>query len=280
MGEFADKYGPWALVVGASDGVGSLFAERLARQGVNVVLVARREHVLEAVAAGIRECTSAVTRTFAVDLTGPGAAQAIIEVTADLEVGMLVYCAGGDPNYQPFLANPVSEAEALLQRNCLVLLRLAHHYAAPMVERQRGGIVVFSSGAALAGGPNMVAYSATKAFDMVFAEALWTELHDKGVDVLGLILGKTDTPSLRQLEYSRGQIASMNDVPMSAGSAEQVVDEAFENLGKGPTYYAGDDVRMAAEIFKTMSRNEAVQLIMQASAAIMGSSEGDSAGDR
>ncbi len=273
MGEFVDKYGPWALVVGASDGLGALFAERLARDGVDVVLVARRKQLLDEVSAGIGERTAAATRTLAVDLTEPDAAQKIIDATADLEIGMLVYCAGGDPNYEPFLANPVSVSEALLQRNCLVLLRLAHHYAAPMVNRQRGGIVVFSSGAALAGGPNMVAYGATKAFDMVFAEALWTELHDKGIDVLGLILGKTDTPSLRLLEHSRGQIASMDDVPPGAGSAEQVVNEAFENLHNGPTYYAGDDVRMAAEVFKTMSRNEAVRLIMQASAAVMGTGE-------
>lgn len=273
MSGLADKYGPWALVVGASDGLGALFAERLARDGVDVVLVARRKQLLDEVSAGIVERTAAATRTLAVDLTEPDAAQKIIDATADLEIGMLVYCAGGDPNYEPFLANPVSVSEALLQRNCLVLLRLAHHYAAPMVNRQRGGIVVFSSGAALAGGPNMVAYGATKAFDMVFAEALWTELHDKGIDVLGLILGKTDTPSLRLLEHSRGQIASMDDVPPGAGSPEQVVNEAFENLANGPTYYAGDDVRMAAEVFKAMSRNEAVRLIMQASAAVMGTGE-------
>jgi uncharacterized protein len=271
MGEFADKYGPWALVVGASDGAGSLFAQGIAQRGVNVALVARRQHLLDEVARHIGERTGAQTRTLAVDLTVATAAAEIIDATADVEVGMLVYCAGGDPNYQPFLANPVSAAEALLQRNCLVLMRLSHHFAGLMVQRGRGGIVVFSSGAALVGGPNMVAYGATKAFDMVFAEGLWTELHDKGVDVLGLILGKTDTPSLRQLEYSRGRIASMEEVPTGACSAEQVVNQAFDNLSKGPTYYAGEDVRMAAEVLKALPRNEAVELIMRASAAVMGS---------
>lgn len=213
MSDFADKYGPWALVVGASDGCGALFAERLAREGLHVVLVARREHVLQEVAAGIAERTGAATKTLAVDLTDSDAAQTIIDATADLEIGMLVYCAGADPNYQPFLSNPVSVAEALVLRNCLVMMRLCHHYAGMMVDRGRGGIVNFSSGAALAGGPNMVAYGATKAFDMVFTEALWAELHDKGIDVLCLLLGKTDTPALRQLEHSRGQIASLDDIP-------------------------------------------------------------------
>jgi len=273
MTDIAEKYGPWALVVGASDGVGALFAERLADEGVNVALVTRRQHVLDGVAKGIRQHTSAETRTFAIDLTDPNASQQIIEATDDLEVGMLVYCAGGDPNYQPFLANPVSAAEDLLQRNCLVLMRLCHHFAGPMVERKRGGIVNFTSGAALAGGRNMVAYGGTKAFDMVFTEGLWVELHDKGVDVLGLVLGMTDTPALRKLEFERGRLASLDEVPEGAVPAASVVEEAFANLGNGPTIATGDDTRMAFELFKSMSRNEVVRLIMQMSTEVMGTDE-------
>ncbi|KUI00536.1 short-chain dehydrogenase [Mycolicibacterium acapulense] len=269
----AQKYGPWALLVGASDGVGALFADRLAGEGVNVVLVARRQNLLDEVAAGIRERTNAETRTFAVDLLDPDASQRIIEATDDLEIGMLVYCAGGDPNYQPFLANPVSAAEDLLQRNCLVLMRLCHHFAGQMVERHRGGIVNFTSGAALAGGRNMVAYGGTKAFDMVFTEGLWAELHDKGVDVLGLVLGMTDTPALRKLEFERGRLASVDEVPEGAVTAASVVDEAFANLGSGPTIATGDDVRMAFELFKSMSRSEVVRLIMQMSTEVMGTDD-------
>ncbi|WP_068178578.1 SDR family NAD(P)-dependent oxidoreductase [Mycobacterium sp. UM_CSW] len=271
MGDIAQRYGPWAVIVGASDGCGALFAERLAQEGVNVALVARRQHLLDAVAEAIHERTGAETRTLAIDLTEADASQSIIDATADLEVGMLVYCAGGDPNYQPFLANPVSAAEALLQRNCLVLMRLCHHFAGLMVERGRGGIVNFTSGAALAGGRNMVAYGGTKAFDMVFTEGLWAELHDKGVDVLGLVLGMTDTPALRQLEFERGRLKSVDEVPPGAVTAASVVNEAFANLGNGPTIATGDDVRMASELFKSMSRNEVVRLIMQASAEVMGS---------
>ncbi|BBZ70936.1 short-chain dehydrogenase [Mycobacterium paraseoulense] len=259
------------MIVGASDGCGALFAERLAQEGVNVALVARRQRVLDTVAEAIHERTGVKTRTLAIDLTEPDAAQSIIDATADLEVGMLVYCAGGDPNYQPFLANPVSTAEALLQRNCLVLMRLCHHFSGLMVERGRGGIVNFTSGAALAGGRNMVAYGGTKAFDMVFTEGLWAELHDKGVDVLGLVLGMTDTPALRQLEFERGRLNSVDEVPQGAVTAASVVDEAFANLGNGPTIATGDDVRMAFELFKSMTRNEVVRMIMQVSAEVMGS---------
>lgn len=267
---FATKYGPWALVAGASDGVGAAFARGLAERGINVVLIARRQAVLDEVAAQIERDTAASTRTLAIDLVEPGAAAAVAAATSDLEVGLLVYCAGADPNFEPFLANPVEAAEAMVQRNCMVPMQLCHHFAAGMVERRRGGIVLFGSGAGLAGGANMVAYGASKAFDMVFAEALWAELHDKGVDVLGLILGKTDTPALRQLEHSRGQIGSLGEVPPGAAAVADVIAEAFENLGNGPTLMVGDMMRAAEQMLASLTRNQAVELFAQAAAAAMG----------
>ena len=268
---FATNYGPWALVAGASDGLGAAFAAGLAERGVNVVLLARRQAVLDQVAAEIESRTSAQTRTLAIDLAQPDAAAAIAEATSDLEIGFLVYCAGADPNYRPFLANPIEAAEAMVQRNCMVPMQLCHRFAPAMVERGSGGIVIFGSGAGLAGGPNMVAYGASKAFDMVFAEALWAELHDKGVDVLGLILGKTNTPALRQLEHSRGQISSPDDVPLGSAAVDGVIAEAFENLTNGPTWMVGEDMRAAAQLMASLTRNQMVELFTQAAAAAMGS---------
>jgi uncharacterized protein len=130
---------------------------------------------------------------------------------------------------------------------------------------------LFGSGAGLAGGPNMVAYGATKAFDMVFTEALWSELHDKGVDVLGLILGKTNTPALWRLEHSRGHLSSEDTAPPDADSVDQVIAEAFENLSNGPTLMVGEMMRAVAPMLASLSRNEAVRLMTQAQAAAMGS---------
>jgi short-subunit dehydrogenase len=268
---FADKYGPWAVVAGASDGVGAAFAERIAENGVNVVLLARRQSVLDEVAAGIRERTGVETRTLAIDLTEPSAVTVIGEATADLDVGFIVYCAGADPVFKPFLSQPVEAAEAMVQRNCVAPMRLCHHFAPAMVARGRGGIVIFGSGAGLAGGPNMVAYGASKAFDMVFAEALWAELHDTGVDVLGLILGKTDTPALRALEHSRGQIASVEETPPGAVPVADVVGEAFDNLANGPTWIVGEDLRAATQMMGSITRSEAVRFIVEASRTAMGS---------
>ncbi|ORW09995.1 SDR family NAD(P)-dependent oxidoreductase [Mycobacterium kyorinense] len=266
---FAAKYGPWALVAGASDGVGAAFAEGLAERGLNVVLVARRQAVLDEVAASISRA-GVETRTLAVDLAKPDVASAIVAATKDLDVGFLAYCAGADPHFEPFLTQPIAAAEAMVQRNCMAPIQLCHHFAPAMVQRGSGGIVIFSSGAGFVGGPNMVAYGATKAFDMVFAEALWSELHDKGIDVLGLVLGKTDTPALRRLEHSRGQLSSEDEAPAGAATVDEVISEAFANLTNGPTWMVGDQMRAAARIFGSMTRNEAVRLMMQASAAAMG----------
>jgi uncharacterized protein len=267
---FAAKYGPWALVAGASDGLGAAFAAGLADRGLNVALLARRQAVLDRVAAEINSRSSVETRTLAIDLAEPGAAAAIAAATGDLKIGFLVYCAGADPNFKPFLATPIEAAEAMVQRNCVVPMQLCRHFAPAMVDRGRGGIVIFGSGAGLAGGPNMVAYGASKAFDMVFAEALWAELHDKGVDVLGLILGKTNTPALRQLEHSRGQIGSPDDMPPGAAAVDDVIAEAFENLTNGPTWMVGEDMRAALQMMASLTRNQLVELMKQASAAAMG----------
>lgn len=257
---FATKYGPWALVAGASDGVGAAFAEAVARSGINVVLLARRQAVLDQVAAEIESRTSAQTRTLAVDLAAPNAVEAIITATADLEIGMLVYCAGADADIMPFLDNTITAAELMVQRNCVVPIQLTHHYGQSMVQRGRGGIMILSSGAAFAGMPNMASYCATKAFDMIFSESLWCELKDKGVDALGVVLGETDTPSLRRAREARGLAGPDEPVPGSA-SPDEVVTAALAHLGRGPTCMAGKQVRRGARLIFPIPRGLLVRLM-------------------
>lgn len=266
---FADRYGAWAVVAGASEGVGSLFAREIASRGVNVVLLARRQAVLDEVASAIRAESGVATRAVAVDLAAPDAMAHVRDATADLEVGLLVYCAGADPSYQPLLANPVETATMMVQRNCTVPLQMCHRFAGPMVERGRGGIVILGSAAGFVGAPNMVAYAASKAFDMVLAEALWAELHEQGVDVLGLILGETDTPALRRLRRRLGHHDDPDAPLASAATPQQVVAEALENLASGPTWIVGESLRRAMRYVGSLSRGEAVQLMIQASAATM-----------
>ena len=149
-------------------------------------------------------------------------------------------------------------------------MRLCHHFAAPMQERGRGGIVMLSSGAGLVGGRNMVAYGASKAFDMVMAEALWAELHGSGVDVLGVVLGVTDTPALRRTLVRRGQLADLDAPIPGAATAEGVVAEALANLSNGPTCFATEDVREGVKHLGAMSRNDAARLMLELDGGVMG----------
>jgi short-subunit dehydrogenase len=269
---FADRYGPWALIAGASEGVGATYARAMAERGLNVVLLARRQTVLDELADTIRADTGVETRVVAVDLATDQAIPTILDATVGLDIGMLMYCAGADPIYQPFLANSVDVALDLVQRNCVVPMQLCHHFAGAMAARGSGGIVLVSSGAGLAGGRNMVAYSATKAFDMVMAEALWAELHDKGVDVLGLVLSVTDTPALRRLLAKRGVLASADDASPIPGATtpDDTVAEAIANLANGPTWFVGEGFREGAQMMRSMDRNDVVKAMMQMSGGIMG----------
>jgi short-subunit dehydrogenase len=262
---FANRYGPWALVAGASEGVGAAYARAMAERGLSVVLLARRQGALDEVAADIQAETGVDARAVAVDLSGPDAMAAIEAATAGLEIGMVLYNAGGDPNYERFLASPVEAALAMVHRNCITSMQLCHRFAAPMAARGKGAIVLVSSGGGLYGAPNMVAYAATKAFDMVMAEALWAELHDQGVDVLALVLGATDTPALRRLLARRGNLAGPDDQTPIPGAATpgEVVAEAIANLSNGPTWFVTEQLRDGSRRLGAMPRSDAVKALLQ-----------------
>ena len=196
----------------------------------------------------------------------------VIDATgAILNVGFFVYCAGADPNFGRFLDAPVEDAEALVRRNCLAPIQLSHHFARPMVRQGMGAIVLVSSGAALVGMRRMVAYGASKAFDLVMGEALWAELHEEGVDVLSLVLGVTDTPALRRLLTERGNLASPDDLTPIPGatSAEDVVEEALANLSNGPTHFIGETLREGSKVLGGMARSDAARIMLETGAGVM-----------
>lgn len=266
---FVESYGPWAVVAGASEGVGATFTAAVAQEGVNVVLLSRRQGVLDEVAAVIRAESGVEARAVAVDLSAPSAMETVADATSDVDVGLLTYCAGADPNYQPFLANPVEVATAMVHRNCTVPVQMCHHFAGPMAARRRGGIIVLSSGAAFVGAPNMVIYGGSKAFDVVFTEALWAELHPQGVDVLSLVLGETDTPALRRIRVERGFADDPNAPLPGVATVDQVVEDALAHLAHGPSWIVGEQTRAGLQMLGGLPRNEAVGLMMKAAAATM-----------
>jgi len=264
------QYGPWAFVAGASEGVGRAFADTLAGYGLNVVLLARRENVLSEVAGEIERQHGVRTRVLAIDLSAPDASSQVMAKVSDLEIGFFVYCAGSDANYKHFLAAPLEAAESMVQRNCIIPMQLCHHLCGAMVQRQRGAVVIIGSGAGFSGATNMVAYSASKAFDMVFAEALWCELKPRGVDVLGLILGETDTPALRRLRFERGLSSRVDEPVKGAESPQDVVNDAMAHLTKGPIRLANRTMRWGLKFIYPISRNFIVPLMAKASEKVMG----------
>ena len=269
--DFKQNYGPWALILGASEGVGSAFVEALAAQGLNIVLVSRRQSTMEDVAASVGNQFGVDTRVLALDLFVADAMQTLEAATADIEIGFVVSCAGGDTEFGNFLDRSLESQEALLLRNCTLLMRTCHHFGSQMKAKGRGGIVILSSGAAVAGAPGLATYSGTKAFDLLFAESLWGELKPKGVDVLCLMLADIDTPTLRHQMLIRGKIASMDEAPKGATPAAFVAEEALRYIDKGPTRIISRKLQIGSRIMGLLGRNTAVAIMSAAAKKIMGS---------
>ena len=252
MTDFAERYGPWAVVAGASEGIGASVARLLGERGVNVVLVSRRQAVLDEVAATV----ASETRTAVVDLSAPDAVDALAAATSDLDVGLVIYNAGADPYMSQFLEQPATVWQEMVTRNCVTVLGATHHFATHMAARGSGGIVLVTSGAAWAGGAHLVTYGATKAFDLILGEALWAELAPKGVDVLSMVLGMTDTPAFRKLLDGR----EMEGV----ADPDDVARDMLDNLANGPTFPPDPTP------FSGLARRQCVELMSQGSAAMKG----------
>ncbi|WP_330253926.1 SDR family NAD(P)-dependent oxidoreductase [Nocardia sp. NBC_00565] len=260
MTTLTSKYGPWGVIAGGSDGVGAAFAHALAARGMNVVLVARRAPVLAAFADEVRARHGVEVRTVVLDLAGAQAMADLERATADLEIGLFVYNAGGDDSSAAFLDKDLHTHLNLVHRNCASVLEAAYRFGAPMVARGRGAMVLVTSGAAWAGGAMLAAYGATKAFDLILAEGLWAEWHTSGVEVLGLVLGATDTPSMhRVLDPVGGHAGDLAD-------PDDVAREALDHLADGPTWIFGQKTATSGSPFGAMSRRDAVLMMSRGKA--------------
>jgi short-subunit dehydrogenase len=180
---FGEKYGPWALVTGASDGIGREFARRLARAGLNVVLVARRAEVLEQLGNELRSSFGVDVLVLPADLARPATVDAIAGSTAALDVGLLVAAAGFGTSGR-FVDSQIASELEMIDVNCRAVAALAHHFGGRFGRRGRGGIVLMSSVVAFQGVPRAANYAATKAYVQSLAEGLRAELRPLGVDVV------------------------------------------------------------------------------------------------
>ena len=194
---FAEKYGPWALVTGAAEGLGAEFANQIAARGINVALVDVQIEKARAHAEKLAAAHGVETRAVECDLAAPDFMQRLEAETRGFEIGLLICCAALGTN-GAFLETPLESMKRTIQINCMSTLELCFGYAKPMVARRRGGVVVIASNSAYSGSPYVATYAATKAFDLSLGEALWYELAPSGVDVLAFSPQGTNTPGLRR----------------------------------------------------------------------------------
>lgn len=224
---FTEKYGPWAVVVGGSEGIGSAFANELAQRGINSVLVARTQSTLDEAAAEIREANPGIeVRTVAVDLSTPAGGEQVISATEGLEVGTVVYNVGSEPKYGDFITHDWAMLEGRLHRNFMSKARLVHHFASLMAPRGRGALVLMGSVAGFGGSPGFALYASSKAFGHTLGEGLWFELRKHGIDVLTPVIGQTNTPTMVKA-YGRVE---------GAADAADIAREALDKVTDGPLW--------------------------------------------
>lgn len=246
------QFGPWAVVTGASSGIGKEFARQLAAVGLNLVLVARRTDRLADLASELSKAHGTKTRLVIADLSGPRGVDAVIDSTARLDVGLLVSNAGA-ASIAPVLQQTIEMLRRDLHLNVNAHLELAYEFGQRMKFAGRaGGLLLISSVAALQGIPFAANYAASKAYVHNFAEALHHELAPAGIDVTVLAPGFTDTEMTKQL-------AALVSVPVPMMTAEATACEGLSALiQKRATHIAGRGNRWANAV---LPRGAAVRLL-------------------
>jgi len=249
------QYGPWAVIAGASDGTGAGYARKLAAAGLNIMLVARRAEALATVAQELEQRFGISTRRLALDLMSVDAGERILEAAADLDVGLYVSNAGADGGGSAYLNSPVQRWHNVINMNVRNVTTTAYGFGNRMAARKRGGLLLMSSLAALGGQPWLAMYSATKAFEMVLAEALWAELGDSGIDVLSVLAPAMTTPT-----FHRGVAGTDFDIS-TAFDPEFVVAEALAHLPHGPLLIFPDSPQGESTAALTATRRERVEMM-------------------
>ncbi len=261
-GKFAKHYGPWAVIAGGSEGVGAAFARKLAAHGINLVLIARKAEPLVELSKAITRESQVEVRAAPIDLTVPDVLDRVKALTNGLEVGLFIYNAGLEGGHGPFVERPLEAATQIIRLNVLGPTALCHYFGGEMRKRGRGGIILVGSLGGCAGGANVAAYAASKAYEQVLGEGLWYELKPHGVNVLSYVIGNTNTPAIARygtrLEESGYFIMQPDDV----------AQEGLDHLEDGPTWFPGDTNRAFAQALCTPDRRAATELLSAATSSV------------
>jgi uncharacterized protein len=258
---FVDQYGPWGVVLGASEGLGQAFAAGMAERGLSVVVAARRADPLGRVAEGITQRYDVETHSVQLDLAHEDFLDGLRAITDPLDVGLVVY-NGASAYVGPLLAQGRESLRSIVGVNCLGPLLTCEHFGRRFMDKGRGGIVLMGSAAGLAGSANNSAYAASKAFDIVLGESLWSEWRDHGLDVLSVIGPAIDTPNFRAMSPE-----SREGLPPPMPPA-LVVNEVFDALGSTPSFVPGEHVRAMLATLGTLPRRRQVEALSAAQARL------------
>lgn len=240
-----ERYGPWALITGASDGIGKAMARRIAADGLHVMLAARREHPLRALADEIGSANGVQTQVVAGDLADPSDVAALAEKAAEFDIGLAVLAAGFGAA-TPFVESPLADELAMIAVNVTAVAQLSHTLGLRMTARGRGGLVLFGSILGWQGVAGQASYAATKAYVQTLAEGLHRELAPRGVDVLAVAPGPVHT----------GFAARAGLTMRSAASPDIVADAAVHGLGRGVTVIPGLRAKLLTGALATLPRRQ------------------------
>jgi short-subunit dehydrogenase len=226
---FTERYGAWALVAGASEGLGAAFARALAERGMNLVLVARRKAVLDGLAEDLRGAFGVEVRCCDGDLASLSFLETLRVACSGLDIGLIVYNATQAPVGE-FASAPTEDLMRVVDVNVRAPVALLRAFLLPMLARGRGAVVLMTSLAGNQGAPRIAAYAASKAFTRVLAEGLWHELKSRGIDVVACCAGAVRTPG-----YA---VTAGKDAPGTL-DPEEVVEQTLRALGRGPVVIPG-----------------------------------------
>ncbi len=254
---FVERYGAWALIAGASEGLGAAYARALAARGMDLVLVARRGEPLEALAREVRDTYGVEARCHAGDIAGQEFLETLIASVTSLDLGVVICNAAQSP-IGAFATRDSLELMRVVDVNMRAPLTLLRGLLPGMVARGRGAAILMTSLTGNQGTAGIAAYAASKAFLRVLAESLWYELKDQGVDVMACVCGVVRTP---------GYLGAAGKEAPGALDPEQVVKSALCALGRKPVVIPGFINKMAAAVMtRLLPRGAAIALLAKSTA--------------
>lgn len=251
-----EKYGKRALIAGGSEGLGAAFAHYLAKEGLDLVLVARRLNKLEVIAQEIRSKYQVDVDCVACDLATSDAVTTIKEALKQKQIDVLIYNAALS-FIGCFEENTTEHHRQIGQANMLTPMRMVQEFGSEMLQCKKGAVVLMASLAGFQGSGFLAAYAATKAFNRVFAESLWYEWRDRGVDVMACCAGATSTPNFMNTKPEKTSFFAPK-----VQTPEAVVEECFRKLGKTPSIITGTGNKVASFFMqRLMPRKLAIKIM-------------------